>query len=532
MGGTKKIGYLGDTKIPKLVFIEKEYKKRREDIEQIKNIIDKIPLKQKSKSRLGSHYDYAIKHRDMYFTRSDFTTAIVQGRNGSHNFSETTAIELLQKNFPEVWTKLSKIINTGVRQHEVVDYRLKETLSDEFHKIYEEELKSITFVHSQLKPYVEKIDNLDSFLLASKANEELAFHIISLDKGFHPIGEYLNILANGKTFDNKTVFSIEDYATVAIAADGPERKKEDNKIIEYLDSNFEKFSEKSEKELNNIMRVTEISAIERGVTKEVATRIIELNNEAKKIHNVFYKMLSLGENRICGAIKFPEGSMSFAYDLESGEIITQGANTEHIPKILGIGLDEAEVVKYLASHILESEDLEIDIIPKEFHFSNQKTTDTILYRNDREELEFALIEREFPPYGLALPGGMVDPNEKSFDANLRELKEELNADNIKVMQDLGVREGLEVRGSIKTRLLVVKAVNPSEVKAGDDANSFQWLKEDEIREKIEKGELIPHHIKYIEEGMDFIKNGIQIIESILPKTQKEDISIDPTTIKQ
>jgi len=67
------------------------------------------------------------------------------------------------------------------------------------------------------------------------------------------------------------------------------------------------------------------------------------------------------------------------------------------------------------------------------------TTDGIVeIYNSSEELEgIVLIQRKYPPLGLALPGGFVDVGESVEDACVREMKEEISLD-VTIEKLLGV----------------------------------------------------------------------------------------------
>ncbi len=52
------------------------------------------------------------------------------------------------------------------------------------------------------------------------------------------------------------------------------------------------------------------------------------------------------------------------------------------------------------------------------------TVDTIIELEDRDDQGIVLIERKYPPYGWALPGGFVDVGETLEQAAIREAQEE------------------------------------------------------------------------------------------------------------
>jgi ADP-ribose pyrophosphatase YjhB (NUDIX family) len=207
----------------------------------------------------------------------------------------------------------------------------------------------------------------------------------------------------------------------------------------------------------------------------------------------FYKKIeSFGNGRIIGSGKniSEQKFLNFGYDKETGFLLIDN-NSKKFFSILDKDLSSYYIKEYISS---EFPDFKIELIPEQFYFNEQNTTDTILFKTDEHgDRQYAFIFREFPPYGYALAGGMVDENEDSLEANFRELKEELNADDISLDNDFGYIKNYEIRGSLNTRLISVEANNPSQIEAGDDANSFIWLSENDVNEFINSNKIIPHH---------------------------------------
>jgi 8-oxo-dGTP diphosphatase len=67
------------------------------------------------------------------------------------------------------------------------------------------------------------------------------------------------------------------------------------------------------------------------------------------------------------------------------------------------------------------------------------TTDGIVEIYDRDEnfKGIVLIQRKYPPIGMAIPGGFVDVGERVEDAVVREMSEEISL-NVEIVKLLGV----------------------------------------------------------------------------------------------
>lgn len=64
-----------------------------------------------------------------------------------------------------------------------------------------------------------------------------------------------------------------------------------------------------------------------------------------------------------------------------------------------------------------------------------------VYNSSEELLGSVLIQRKYPPIGMALPGGFVDIGERVEDACVREMKDEISLDvEIKERQKISYRK--------------------------------------------------------------------------------------------
>jgi 8-oxo-dGTP diphosphatase len=99
------------------------------------------------------------------------------------------------------------------------------------------------------------------------------------------------------------------------------------------------------------------------------------------------------------------------------------------------------------------------------------TVDTVIEMVDRPGRPIVLIERKYPPYGWALPGGFVDIGERLERAAVREAREE-TALEVHLVALLGCYSdpGRDARGHTVSAVYVATAAG--EQQARDDARDL------------------------------------------------------------
>ena len=117
--------------------------------------------------------------------------------------------------------------------------------------------------------------------------------------------------------------------------------------------------------------------------------------------------------------------------------------------------------------------------------------------------KLVLIRRKFYPFEgkLALPGGMVEYDERVEDAVCREMKEETGLD-VEIIKLLGVysEPGRDPRGHVISAAYVLKRVG-GELRSGDDAKAIELVDIDEIPDlAFDHNEIIEDFLKYREQG--------------------------------
>ena len=98
--------------------------------------------------------------------------------------------------------------------------------------------------------------------------------------------------------------------------------------------------------------------------------------------------------------------------------------------------------------------------------------DIIIELIDYPDRPIVLIERAFPPYGWAIPGGFVDVGERIEHAAVREAKEEVSLD-VRLIALLGIYSdpNRDHRGHTVTACFIAEA--QGDPLAADDAKNCQ-----------------------------------------------------------
>jgi len=109
------------------------------------------------------------------------------------------------------------------------------------------------------------------------------------------------------------------------------------------------------------------------------------------------------------------------------------------------------------------------------------TVDIIIEMRDRPQRPIVLIERKYPPYGWALPGGFVDVGERVEQAAVREAREETSLD-VQLLTLLGCYSDPLRDSRGHTASLVYVAASSGIAQARDDARNLALFAVEECPE--------------------------------------------------
>jgi 8-oxo-dGTP diphosphatase len=135
--------------------------------------------------------------------------------------------------------------------------------------------------------------------------------------------------------------------------------------------------------------------------------------------------------------------------------------------------------------------------------------DIIIELIDYPDRPIVLIERAFPPYGWAIPGGFVDVGEMVEVAAVREAREEVSLD-VKLIALLCISSdpSRDHRGHTVTACYIAEA--PGKPIAADDAKNCQIFNVDALPELLafDHGQVLEDYLRFRKTGQMTPLRGI------------------------
>ena len=128
------------------------------------------------------------------------------------------------------------------------------------------------------------------------------------------------------------------------------------------------------------------------------------------------------------------------------------------------------------------------------------TVDVIIEMLDQPGRPIVLIERKYPPYGWALPGGFVDVGERLEQAAVREAREETSLD-VQLLGLLGCYSdpARDERGHTASAVYVTTASGAA--KARDDAKNLAFFSAGEYPEMaFDHADILEDYLQYRQSG--------------------------------